>query len=265
MGDCGDVHHIETPFWQRQPQLPLEIQRFLRRRVEAGLHDPARRGDLAWPTVLGAPALRAQHPEGVPEHLLLAHAARMLLAVGQDDPAKAWALALERHLDTAEAGETGWKPHASWGQWGPLVSLRSGWQLAALTPLPLDERYGLACGVSLFNHGLYHECHDALEPLWMEAAGALKQGLQGLILLTAGYHHLQLHNAAGMSAVWEEAFGRLDPLGSRLDTPWGRVDLDAALSVTRERLALVHDGDMESAPFDRLWALPRPLWNLDLA
>jgi hypothetical protein len=264
MGDCGDVHHIETPFWQRQPALPLEIQRFLRRRMEAALHDPAKRAGLAWPTVLGAPALRRQHPEGLPEHLLFAHAARMLAAVGEKDPAEAWARALAEHPDTAEAGGTGWKPHADWGQWGPLVSLRCGWQLMALTPLPTDERYGLACGVSLFNHGLYHECHDALEPLWIDAAGELKQALQGLILLTAGYHHQQLHNAAGMGAVWEEAFGRLDLLGPRLKTPWGTVDLSAAAPVTRDRLALVQDREMD-APFDRLWELPRPLLNLELA
>ena len=265
MGECGDVHHVETPFWQRQPQLPLEIQRFLRTRVEAALHDPARRQALVWPTVLGAPALRQAHPEGVPESLLLAHGARMLAAVGESDPVAAWARALADHPDTAEAGETGWRPHAAWGQWGPLVSLRCGWQLAALTPLPRDARYGLASGVSLFNHGLYHECHDALEPLWTEAAGALRQGLQGMILLAAGYHHLQLHNAAGMKAVWEEAFGRLDPLGTRLTTPWGAVDLTPALDVTRERLGLVQDGAMTDATFSELWALPRPFWSLELA
>jgi hypothetical protein len=264
MGDCGDVHRVETPFWQRQPQLPLEIQRFLRRRVEAALHDPAKRADLAWPTVLGAPALRDLHPEGLPESLLLGHAARMLAAVGEKDPAAAWSRAMSEHADTAEAGATGWKPHAAWGHWGPLVSLRCGWQLMSLTPLPLDVRYGLASGVSLFNHGLYHECHDALEPLWIDATGELKQGLQGLILLAAGYHHLQLHNAAGMRAVWEEAFGRLDPLGGRVKTPWGVVDLDPALGVTRDRLDLVQDEGMD-APFDQLWSLPRPLWTLEFA
>ena len=54
--------------------------------------------------------------------------------------------------------------------------------------------------MSLFNHGLYHECHDALEPLWAAAEGDLKDQLQGLILLAGGYHHLQLHNRAGMVA-----------------------------------------------------------------
>ena len=133
--DCN-----QTPFWQRQPRLPLAIHRFLQDRMEAALQDPEAR----------------QAHQVVAEH---AH---------------------------TEGDAAGWRPGSAWGAWGPLVSLRCGWQLAALTPLPLGERYPLACGVSLFNHGLYHECHDALEPLWAQAEGELKQGLQGLILLASG-------------------------------------------------------------------------------
>ncbi|HJW09165.1 MAG TPA: DUF309 domain-containing protein, partial [Holophagaceae bacterium] len=136
----------------------------------------------------------------------------------------------------------------------------SGWQLMALTPLPLDARYGLACGVSLFNHGLFHECHDALEPLWMEALGPMKAGLQGLILMTAGHHHLQLQNPKGMAAVWEDAAARLAPFQGRLDTPWGAVDFAAALDVTHARLKLLEDGE---PPWENLWSLPRPMWTLE--
>lgn len=253
------MHHLETPFFQRQPVLPLAIQRFLRKRIEAALHDPAQRRHLAWPTVLGAPRLRELHPEGVPEAELLAHAAKMLMAVGVADPSAAWDDALAAFPDTAERGASGWRPHSEWGAFGPLVSLRSGWQLAALTPLPLDGRYGLACGVSLFNHGLYHECHDALEPLWIEAAEPLKGALQGLILMTAGYHHLQLQNARGMKAVWAEALARLDPFQGRVGTPWGSVDFGEAARLTEERLALLGG----EADWPSLWRLDRPLWTLE--
>lgn len=259
MSGCGNGH-IDTPFWQRQPVLPLEVQRFLRARLEAALERPEHRADLAWPTVLGAPRLRQLHPEGLPESELFNHTARMLHAVGVDDPAAAWASHLAAHPDTAEAGATGWRPGQAWGAFGPLVSLRCGWQLAALSPLPLGERYLFASGVSLFNHALFHECHDALEPLWLEAAGALKQGLQGLILLTAGYHHLQLHNGPGMQAVWEEALAKL-PEDGRLATPWGPLDASLAVAVTRDRLALVQDG---SPSMDALWSLDRPFWTLEL-
>jgi hypothetical protein len=254
-----NIHHLETPFFQRQPVLPLPIQRFLRARAEAALHDASQRFHLAWPTVLGAPRLRESHPEGVPELELFAHASKMLAAVGVSDPAAAWEETLAAFPGTAERGKTGWRPHPEWGAFGPLLSLRSGWQMAALTPLPLDDRYGLACGVSLFNHGLYHECHDALEPLWMAAGGPLKAALQGLILMTAGYHHLQLQNANGMKAVWEEALARLEPFRGRVETVWGAVDFLEAARITEMRLTLL-DGDPD---WPALWRPDRPLWTLE--
>ncbi len=270
-----------TPFWQRQPRLPLEVHRFLQDRMEAALHDPEARQTLVWPTILGAPALRSTHPEGMPETQLLNHAARMLGALGHHDPEAAWQAQLAAWPDTAERGATGWRPAPSWGAWGPLVSLRSGWQLAALTPLPLGEAYPLASGVSLFNHGLYHECHDALEPLWATCQGDLKEQLQGLILLTGGYHHLQLHNLSGLLALWEEALVHLQPCGGRVATPWGTVLAQAALDLTAQRLEDgrrrtdnavdgaddgavdgADDGADDDAVFGPLWDLDRPTWEL---
>ena len=250
-----------TPFWQRQPQLPGEVHHVLRERLEAALADPDQRQALVWPTILAAPVLRQTHPDGIPEQRLLEHAARMLSALGHHDPAASWKGHLARWQDTAEGDATGWRPHASWGAWGPLVSLRSGWQLAALTPLTPGPAYALSCGVSLFNHGLFHECHDALEPLWIEATGALKDQLQGLILLAGGYHHLQQHNRRGLVALWEEALPRLGACGGRVDTPWGQVRVEAALDLTARRLDhgrnLADDSDL--AP---LWNLDRPTWEL---
>lgn len=257
---CG-----RTPFWQRQPRLPLEIHRFLQDRLAAALKDPEARQALVWPTILGAPGLRQAHPEGMPEAELLNHAGRMLTALGHYDPAGSWQVQLARWPETAERGPAGWRPHATWGAWGPLVSLRCGWQLAALTPLPLDERYPLACAVSLFNHGLFHECHDALEPLWVAADGKLKNGLQGLILLAGGYHHLQQHNHLGLMALWEEAVVRLKSSGGRVATPWGEVRAETALDLTARRLdhgKRVTDDADDEAVFGPLWALDRPTWEL---
>ncbi len=250
-----------TPFWQRQPRLPLDVQRFLQDRMEAALQRPEARRALVWPTILGAPGLREAHPGGIPEPALLSHAARMLGALGHHDPACAWRANLADWPDTAEGGPEGWRPASIWGAWGPLVSLRCGWQLAALTPLPLGERYPLACGVSLFNHGLYHECHDALEPLWAAAEGELKDRLQGLILLAGGYHHLQQHNRRGLVALWGEALERLKPCGGRVTTPWGEVRAEASLDLTARRL---DHGTRKTDPADLspLWGLDRPTWEL---
>jgi len=251
-----------TPFWQRQPLLPREVQAWLRARVEAALEDPGARQNLVWPTILGAPRLREAHPEGLPKVILLNHAARLLSALGHHDPAAAWQHHRALWSDTGEPGATGWLPSPVWGAWGPLLSLRCGWLLAALTPLPLGEGYALACGVSLFNHGLYHECHDALEPLWDHASGALKNQLQGLILLAAGYHHLQLHNLPGLRAVWKEALERLQACGGRVPTPWGEVRVEAALDLTTRRLEDGSRNTDDAAVFETLWALDRPTWEL---
>jgi hypothetical protein len=251
----------QSPFWQRQPRLPLEIHRFLQDRLEAALQAPDFREVLVWPTILGAPVLRQVHPLGIPEAVLLAHAARMLGALGQHDPALAWRRHGDAWPDTAEGGPEGWRPASLWGAWGPLVSLRCGWQLAALTPLPIGGLYPLACGVSLFNHGLYHECHDALEPLWTAADGDLKNALQGLILLTGGYHHLQQHNLVGMLTLWEEAMKRLEPSGGLVSTPWGEVHCKVALDLTTQRLD--HGKRMtDDLDLGHLWALDRPTWEL---
>lgn len=258
---CSDQKPL---FWQRQPVPPLGVQRFLRRRLEAALHEPRDRALLVWPAVLGAPKLRAEHPGGLPEPLLLSLAARMLAAVGAAEPEAAWAETLERFPDTARPGSEGWLPGADWGAFGPFVSLRSGVALSAVTGLPIDASYPLRAAVALFDLALFHETHDALEALWKDAAGDLRQGLQGLILLAAGYHHQQLHNLTGAAAVWEEGLARLEPFEGLLATPWGSVDHRDALQFTEERLAylgpILEKGD--DADPEVLWAMPVPRWEI---
>lgn len=254
---CSDTKPL---FWQRQPVLPLEVQRFLRARIEAALEAPRDRALLAWPAVLGAPKLRQEHPGGLPEALLLAHAARMLAAVGVPDPAAAWAEARARFPDTALEGPEGWLPGPGWGAFGPLASLRCGVALSALTGLPEDGAYLLHAAAALFDVALYHETHDALEVLWKEAGGPLRHGLQGLILMAAGYHHQQLHNAAGAAAVWEDSLERLGPLEGILATPWGCLDHRDALQFTEERLAYL-GADPDADP-EALWAMPVPRWEI---
>ena len=255
---CGDLKPV---MWQRQPVLPLEIQRFLRARIEAALECPADRALLVWPTVLGAPRLRAQFPMGLPEGELFTFAAKMLAAVDRKDPAQAWTDALERLPDTAEAGSSGWMPHPSWGHLGPLVSLRCGVALTALTGLPEGNAYPLSAGVLLFQSALFHETHDALEGLWKDSEGDLRQGLQGLILMTAGYHHQQLHRREGMLAVWEDALERLAKFQGLLSTPWGTVRFDQAFTATAARLEWLRESEDE-ADLSLLFEMDRPQWEL---
>ena len=248
-------------FFQRQPVLPLPVQDWLRQRTEPATASPEERERLVWPMVLGAPRLRQAHPEGIPERLLLELAAGPLAALGHQDPEEAWQRARLGRADEAEPGPAGWRPHPAWGRFAPLMSLRSGVALVVLTGLPADERYAFVAGAGLFNACLYHECHDALEPLWEAAEGLQRRRLQGLILLTGGYHHLQHLNRGGMRALWTEAITALEGVGHRLDTPWGGLELAQSLGATQARLALL-ETDPDPGDLTSLWELPRPEWEL---
>ena len=255
---CGPLTPV---FWQRQPKLPAPVMRFLGARINAALKAPADRSLLVWPMVLAAPNLRQAFPDGLPEAELLTQAAPMLASLGETDPARAWAEAMARFPDTGDLAAGGWVPHRIWDPMGALLSLRLGVALIALLGQPEDERYALASGTALFNSALFHECHDALEPLWLQAEGPLKAGLQGLIMLAGGFHHLQLHNARGMISLWQDALPALARSGDSLATPWGQVDFQSAAAAAAERLLWLehYDGDME---LDPLWGYARPVWEL---
>lgn len=245
-------------FWQPQQRLPVSVMRFLRIRLEAALERPEHRSLLAWPTILGAPGLRAQHPEGIPVDELIQHATRMLMPYGITDVAGAWERCLEALPDTAVAGATGWLPSETWAGEADQVSLRCGVILLSLMGHPQDEQaYRLSAGVALFNSALFHECHDALEGLWQESRGHLKKGLQGLILLAGGFYHQQVQHVPGMVALWEDALPILAPLDGELETPWGTVSFLESLQAVEARLGWL-EGQLDTSDASPLWSLPRP-------
>jgi Domain of unknown function (DUF309) len=83
----------------------------------------------------------------------------------------------------------------------------------------LDRILGRAA--LLFDARFYFEVHELLEPLWLRAAGADRQALQGLIQIAAGFHHLSNGNAAGARALLHDGAGKL------LSGAIGGVPLDA--------------------------------------
>jgi hypothetical protein len=70
----------------------------------------------------------------------------------------------------------------------------------------LLERY-----ILLFNAGLFFECHEILEPPWMESEGNEKLFLHGLINVAVGLYHLERHNLAGAVKVLRKGLSRLKP------------------------------------------------------
>jgi hypothetical protein len=248
-------------FWAPQERLPLPLQRFVRSRLEAALQNPRDRALLVWPTVLGAPRLREAHPGGIGEPELFSQAGRMLAALGTNDPESAWRESLASFPDTADKGPDGWLPQRIWDPLSAQISLRCGVILLALTGQPEGERFRLASAVTLFNSALFHECHDALESLWQEATGDLKRGLQGLILIAAGFYHQQRQDAGGMISLWKDAHAALTPLQGALATPWGTVDFAESLESIEQRIGWLRSLDTE-ADLGALWDMPRPEWVL---
>ncbi len=252
----------KTPiFWQRQPGLPIAVHKVLRSRLERALEDPSQRALLVWPTILGAPRLRSEHPLGVPEDLLMESARGMLNSLGCKDPEASFRATLTELPETAQPGSRGWLPHPDWREWADLVSLRSGVTLLALMGQPEGPRYRLAAGTALFNSALFHEAHDALEGLWIRARGHLKRGLQGLILQAGGFHHQQAHREPGMIALWENAMGILGQFDGELETPWGTLDFSSGMVAMGERLAWLATRD-EEEELSQLWEFSRPTWDL---
>ena len=68
-----------------------------------------------------------------------------------------------------------------------------------------------ACRVAaaLWNERLFFEVHEVLEAAWKTAAGAERQGLQGVIQIAVAYHHLAHGNPRGARSLLAEGRSRL--------------------------------------------------------
>jgi len=64
-------------------------------------------------------------------------------------------------------------------------------------------------GIRLFNSGKFFECHEALEALWLEAEGAEKTFLHGLIQIAVAFHHYSRGNEAGFRSVFQKGRDKL--------------------------------------------------------
>jgi len=63
--------------------------------------------------------------------------------------------------------------------------------------------------VALFNAGDWYACHDSLEELWHETAGAMRPVLQGILQIAVGQLHLSRANQRGAVILTGEGLGRL--------------------------------------------------------
>jgi hypothetical protein len=69
----------------------------------------------------------------------------------------------------------------------------------------------LAEGLRLYDAAEFFAAHEAWESVWLRAQEPEKTFLQGLIQVTAAFHHLQRENRLGTSRLLRAALGRLEP------------------------------------------------------
>jgi len=101
-------------------------------------------------------------------------------------------------------------------------------------------------GIRLFNDRFFFEAHEVLEGVWREEHGEPKVFLQGLIQISAAYHHAQNGNLIGATTLLQRGAEKIRryPVGYLgIDTR----DLLARVDADRARLETSGPGaDIES-------------------
>ena len=101
-------------------------------------------------------------------------------------------------------------------------------------------------GIRLFNDRFFFEAHEVLEGVWREDHGESKLFLQGLIQISAAYHHAQNGNIIGATTLLQRGAEKV----RRYPAGYLGIDTQDLLSrVDADRVRLETSGpgaDMES-------------------
>jgi predicted metal-dependent hydrolase len=100
----------------------------------------------------------------------------------------------------------------------------------------------LAEGLRLYEAGEFFAAHEAWESVWLRSREPDKTFLQGLIQVTAAFHHLKRNNPRGAAVLLQAALRRLEPYPELFGGIWVTLLCDDI----RERLRSL-EGD-ESVP-----------------
>jgi predicted metal-dependent hydrolase len=100
----------------------------------------------------------------------------------------------------------------------------------------------LAEGLRLYDAGEFFTAHEAWETVWLKLPEPEKTFLQGLIQVTAAFHHLQCDNRLGTTLLLQAALGRLD----RYPEFFGGISLEVLRGDIRERLRMLEAGEPAS-------------------
>jgi uncharacterized protein len=96
----------------------------------------------------------------------------------------------------------------------------------------------LAEGLRLYDAGEFFAAHEAWESVWLRAQEPEKMFLQGLIQVTAAFHHLQRNNPQGTARLLKAALGRLE----RYPQVFGDMSVTSLCDDIREWLQALEAG-----------------------
>ena len=100
----------------------------------------------------------------------------------------------------------------------------------------------LAEGLRLYDAGEFFTAHEAWESVWLRSPEPEKTFLQGLIQVTAAFHHLQRNNPLGAMLLLQAALRRLN----RYPPRFGGISVTLLCHDIRERLRTLEAGEPAS-------------------
>jgi len=100
----------------------------------------------------------------------------------------------------------------------------------------------LAAGLRLYEAGEFFSAHEDWETVWLVSPEPEKTFLQGLIQVTAAFHHLQNENRLGTVLLLQAALRRLD----LYPASFGGISVALLRSDIRERLRMLEAGEPTS-------------------
>jgi predicted metal-dependent hydrolase len=68
-------------------------------------------------------------------------------------------------------------------------------------------------GIEQFNQGLFFECHETLEEVWLEEHGDDRKFYQGIIQIAAGYFKWEQGVPAGAIKLWRSGLEKIAGYG----------------------------------------------------
>jgi len=104
-----------------------------------------------------------------------------------------------------KSSRTGSSPHKKSAT--PLAAHRPS---AAVQPQHKTESELFAHGVALFNTRYFFEAHEAWEEIWLHTPPPEKTFLQGLIQVTAAFHHQSQENLRGTASLLRAGLTKLE-------------------------------------------------------